>query len=221
LGVGLHLVELEHPAEYVALSYCWGDAQEDTKTKGTNLKARLKEVDWSQLPQTIKDAVKVTRSLGLTYLWVDVLCIIQDDVQDCATELAKMSSVYHGATLTISAARAEHSSEGFLGDRVLSKAYGGALFRLPYHHGEGDNIVRGSVLLARGSIRDDFDEPIDERGWTMQEHILSRRLLRFGSKQTTWKCLCKHYSIDGGGSPHSENKDGYFPVDEVHRRTEV
>jgi hypothetical protein len=221
LGVELHLVELEHPAKYVALSYCWGNTQEDTKTKRSNLKARIEKVDWSQLPQTIKDAVEVTHSLGLKYLWVDVLCIIQDDVQDCAKELAKMSSVYHGATLTISAASAKHSNEGFLGNRVLSEAYGGILFRLPYHHGQGDKIVRGSVLLSCQSICDGYEEPIDSRGWTMQEHILSRRLLRFGSKQTTWKCLSEYYNIDGGASPHPYNKDPNFSIDEVHRQIEV
>jgi hypothetical protein len=217
----LRLVQLEHPVEYVALSYCWGNSQEKTKTVRENLGARLKKVDDSQLPQTIKDAVKVARSLKLGYLWVDALCIVQDDDYDCAKELAKMSDIYYGASLTISAASAERSSEGFLGDRALSKAYGGVLFSLRYEHGRDDDIVTGRVFLSKQPIRDKNEEPIDRRGWTMQEHILSRRVLRFGSKQTTWKCLSRHYSLDGGGSPHPMNEDVALAIHEVHRRTEV
>jgi hypothetical protein len=221
MDVRLRIIKPENPLNYVALSYCWGDSQEKATTTKINIKARLKEVDWSQLPQTIKDAVKVTQSLGFTYLWVDALCIIQDDKQDVATELAKMSSIYQGASLTISAASAKHSSEGFLGDRVLSKAYGDALFRLPYRHGKGGNIVKGEVLLSKQPIRDTFEDPIDQRAWTWQEHILSRRLLRFGSRQTTWKCQNSHCSIDGGGLPQPVNKDVQFAIDKIHESKEV
>jgi hypothetical protein len=210
---GLQLVELQDFVDYAALSYCWGDSQEKTKTTRENLK--------TQLPQTIKDAVKVARLLRFKYLWVDALCIVQDDDMDVAKELGKMSSIYYGATLTISAASAERSSEGFLGDRVLSKAYGGTLFSMNYQHCSENTVDKGSVLLSQHPIYDESQEPIDRRGWTLQEHILSRRILRFGSKQTTWKCLSEHYSLDGGGSPQPINRDPAFALDEVHRGSEV
>jgi len=220
--VRLHEVKQGDRPLYVALSYCWGrsDAQEEAKTTRANTQDRLGRIQLSQLPQTIKDAVKVARSLGLAYLWVDALCIVQDDPQDVAAELAKMSGVYRGAVLTVSAASAEHSIEGCLGDRHLARAYG-ALFRLPYRHGQGENLVRGSILLSEQPIGGKYQEPIDRRAWTMQEHILSLRLLRFGSKQTTWKCRTRHYSIDGGASPHPVNEDVEFSVDEPYRITEL
>jgi hypothetical protein len=221
LSEKLRLVELQDFVDYAALSYCWGDSQEKTKTMRENLKARLQMVEDSQLPQTIRDAVKVARLLRFKYLWVDALCIVQDDDTDVAKELGKMSSIYYGATLTISAASAERSSEGFLGDRVLSKAYGGALFSINYQHHAEDGVDKGSVLLSQHPIYDESQEPIDRRGWTLQEHILSRRILRFGSKQTTWKCQSEHYSLDGGGSPQPINRDPAFALDEVHRGSEV
>lgn len=224
----LHTVTQGEHYDYVALSYCWGDAQEPeiakalemAKTTRANVQDRHRKIELSQLPQTIIDAIKVTRSLGLAYLWVDALCIIQDDPDDCATEIAKMSSVYQGSTLTISAASARDTREGFLGDRDLPRAYGD-LFQLPYCHRHGDDVVRGSMLLSQHPIRDMYQEPIDERAWTMQEHILPLRLIRFGSKQTTWKCPTLHDNIDGGGSPRPINKDTSFSVDEPHRVSEV
>jgi hypothetical protein len=205
---------------YVALSYCWGDAQQMEKAKTTraNVQDRHRRIELSQLPQTIRDAIEVTRSLGLVYLWVDALCIIQDDPEDCATEMAKMASIYLGATITISATSAKDCKEGFLGDRDLASAYG-SLFRLSFCG--GDDGVRGSMLLSEHPICDTNQEPIDERAWTMQEHHLSLRLIRFGSKQTTWKCLTDFFSIDGGSTPHPTNKDTIFSIDESHRVTEV
>lgn len=218
----LYTVPQGESPRYVALSYCWGDTQqmEKAKTKRVNVQDRHRRIELSQLPQTIRDAVEVTQSLGLDYLWVDALCIIQDDPEDVASEIAKMSSVYRGSTVTISAASAKDCTEGFLGDRDLAKVYG-SLFELPYCHESGDDVARGTILLSENPICDTHQEPIDERAWTMQEHLLSLRLIRFGSKQTTWKCPTLYVNTDGGGSPHPTNKDTDFSVNEPHRVTEV
>jgi hypothetical protein len=119
---------------YAALSYRWGSTQQqkDGRTMRANLQDRYGRIDISQLPQSIKDAVKVTQTLKLSYLWVDALCIIQDDPMDCASEMSKMASIYRGATVTISAASTKDNTEGFLGDRDLMKAYGD-VFEFPYY----------------------------------------------------------------------------------------
>jgi hypothetical protein len=193
----------EHP-DYAALSYCWGNSRHQVEAKTTiaNVHDRHCGMDFSQLPQTIKDAIEVCRSLGLTYLWVDALCIIQDDPEDQASEVTKMASIYRGATITISAASAEDSTQGFLGDRDLARAYG-SLFQLPYLHKRGEHVIRGSVFLSELSIHDTYEEPIDKRAWTMQEDMVSLRLIRFGSKQTTWRCPTfmdnERIPPDGGG----------------------
>ena len=67
--------------QYAALSYCWGGPQLVRTTK-RNLKRHYKEIKMSDLPPTLQDAVLTTDKLGLEYLWVDALCIIQDDDRD-------------------------------------------------------------------------------------------------------------------------------------------
>lgn len=63
---------------YLALSYCWGGAQKYTTTK-QRITSGDSHLDWSQIPRTIQDALIVTASLGYKYVWVDSLCIVQDD----------------------------------------------------------------------------------------------------------------------------------------------
>lgn len=213
----------EHPP-YVALSYCWGTSQQqkDARTTRENVDYRHGGIDISQLPQSIKDAIEVTRKLELSYLWVDALCIVQNDPIDVKSELAKMASIYRGATITISAASANDSTEGFLKNRDLKRAYGN-LFQLPYHNKRPDGVVEGMVFLSEHPVADTHEENIDQRAWTFQEDMLSLRLLRFGSKQTTWRCPTYSVAkrIDGGGCPTLINKDHAVAVNEPYRKTEV
>ncbi|KAF4632851.1 hypothetical protein G7Y89_g5277 [Cudoniella acicularis] len=92
---------------YLALSYCWGDTG-NLVTTPENIDARRVAIPGAEMPETIKDAICVTRKLGFRYLWVDALCIIQGPGGDWATESAKMEEVYSGAFLTISAALSRH-----------------------------------------------------------------------------------------------------------------
>lgn len=112
-------VHLEEPSagkteSYVALSYCWGGGQEEIMTTKANRPEKLREIALGSLPQTIQDAITVTRELRYKYIWVDAICIVQDDEEDCAREVSAMSLVYSGASLTISAAKANNSKQGFL-----------------------------------------------------------------------------------------------------------
>lgn len=222
--VHLYMVPQEECPLYAALSYCWGRSQqqEDAKTTTANVQDRKGGIDLCQLPQSIRDAIEVTRSLELSYLWVDALCIVQDDSQDVASEISKMGSIYGGATITISAASANDSTEGFLGNRDLTKAYG-TLFQLPYYNKRAGDLAEGSVLLSEHPVEDTRQENIDQRAWTMQEDIVSLRLLRFGSKQTTWRCptYTQGRKIDGGGRPTLKNTDYSFSVNDPYRNNEV
>lgn len=78
---------------YAALSYCWGH-NPDCKTTKATLTAHSTALPLMKLPQTILDAITVTRELGIPYLWVDAICIVQDDENDVATELARMVDIY-------------------------------------------------------------------------------------------------------------------------------
>ncbi|KAH6713366.1 heterokaryon incompatibility protein-domain-containing protein [Leptodontidium sp. MPI-SDFR-AT-0119] len=103
-----------HPdGQWVALSHCWGEVQNHPlKTTRDNLVERLAGIPPSSMPKSFMDAVAVTKALGLRYIWIDSLCIIQEDEDDWLAESKHMGSVYEEAVLTIAASSAENSTKG-------------------------------------------------------------------------------------------------------------
>ena len=90
--------------KYAALSYCWGppaDAKSQFKTEKDTLSTRLRSIDMNSVTPVIKDAAKVCDALGIRYLWVDAVCIVQDDITDWRQESQKMMDVYATAAVTI------------------------------------------------------------------------------------------------------------------------
>lgn len=162
-----------------------------------NYNTLLEELQYETLPQTIKDAVKVTLHSGPKPIWIDAPCSIQDDPLDKVNEISKMSEIYKFAIVTISAACAAHADDGFLQPRRLSQ--GEETFEIPFM---SQNGRLGHVLLNRS--RDvSGREPIGERGWTLQESLMSPRLLEFGKHQVRWCCR--------GNELRHELADGWTP----------
>ncbi|KAF6808044.1 heterokaryon incompatibility protein [Colletotrichum sojae] len=120
------------------------------------------------LPKTIRDAIHATRWLGLKYLWVDRLCIIQDSADDWVHEAALMCDVYSSAAITLSA-DGSSSAEEEGGDM-------GLLLHKPQHH------------QTQSGRTSEMSQLIDSRGWTMQERLMSRRVLHFTSDELVWEC---------------------------------
>lgn len=158
--------------DYVALSYCWGGDQVHKMTSH-----RLKEtscvITFIELPKTIQDAVTVTNSLGYSYLWVDSLCIIQDDETDKTTEIAKMPLIYSNAIVTIAAAAAHSTSVGFLGQRQISAP---VIEGIQIEDEQG-KIHTGGIVELDGS--DPEILPLETRAWALQEAFLSARVLEY------------------------------------------
>ncbi|KAH8588887.1 heterokaryon incompatibility protein-domain-containing protein [Bisporella sp. PMI_857] len=183
-------------AVYAALSYCWGPKpQEVLLTNATMAKLKV-GIAVQELPLTLRHSILVTRQLGLQYLWIDALCIIQDSPDDKAKELAQMPHIYKNAIITISAAIAETCHQGFLHDRPEIEARIKALFCLPLiwdvlqPDGERASEIFLSADDTRGfQIKDFEDEIIESRAWTFQEAWLAPRLLVFGSGPVQWRCL--------------------------------
>ena len=98
-------------AKYTALSHAWGQDL-SAKTTTANLANHKKNIPFGWLPQTFRDAIKVTRQLGLNFIWIDALCIIQDDVEDKAREIPQMGYVYSKAHVTLSASHSSSSHSG-------------------------------------------------------------------------------------------------------------
>lgn len=174
---------------YAALSYCWG--RSNFCTTRSNLLALEQRLPVLQLPRTLRDAIECARRIGLRYLWVDALCIVQDDEDEKAREMARMAHIYRDADVTVSAALAADSAEGFLHERACVPAVddaGDAIPYLPFRCGDGgeDNVgIVGLLKFSQTSFRD----PIVRRGWTFQETMLSRRLLVYGTLGVYWQCL--------------------------------
>lgn len=194
-------------AKYACLSYCWGQRASETahqtpyrrqESIATTTKANIDQysihLPLEILPKTLRNAISVTRKLDIKYLWVDRLCIIQDDEIDREEQLECMGDIYSNAYLTISAASAKCCHDGFLHKRKHED-----LIRLPCQSPSGDV---GSVILYRHD-KSITREPIYDRMWTLQEDLLSSRVLFYGDVELVWHCNCRSAQI--GGVPADEN----------------
>ncbi|KAF3763647.1 HET-domain-containing protein, partial [Cryphonectria parasitica EP155] len=187
---GLHLKlvrgeNLNPDAKYTALSYCWGNDSEVLLAKALkteNLESYETEIPWETLPQTLQDAAVTTHRLGMHFVWVDSLCIIQDDDNDKVKEIAQMAQVYSHATLTIMVNRAARASDGFLHQRSPPLGTSNLLFRSP------DGTEGWVSLYFKHEFWHEEKSKLDKRGWAMQEHLLSRRTLEIGTYMTEWSC---------------------------------
>ncbi|GME29177.1 putative het-domain-containing protein [Neofusicoccum parvum] len=177
---------------YIALSYCWGESH-PLVTEKQSLAQHMDDIPITKLPWTILDAVKVARWLGVQYIWVDALCIVQDCEHDKELEMARMQQVFQNAYLTIVAAQARSCREGFL----KTDNHWNELAALPVRCENGAiGTMRLRARRARAADDDNDDdghhgrEPVHERGWTLQEVLLSPRLLVYGRMSVVWKCFC-------------------------------
>ncbi|KAF7552043.1 hypothetical protein G7Z17_g4595 [Cylindrodendrum hubeiense] len=115
---------------YVALSYIWGDPKKQYTTDKSNLPAHKNNVPLESLPYTVAEAVMCTQQLGIKYLWVDSLCIVQDSSEDKAREIAAMAQVYKNAWVTISAAKSSGASDSFTKPRADLQGIAGTCFNM-------------------------------------------------------------------------------------------
>jgi len=182
------------PAKYACLSYCWGNSwMQQVVTTLDNVHRNSNRIIFENLPQTIKDAITVTRRLNLRYIWIDCLCIVQDDEAEREKELEKMGDIFANAYVTISAATARSCEDGFLHERQLqSRAYTPPI-KIPCFSPTGfqDHVM----LFQRGSAA--TREPIHYRAWTLQEDLLSPRLLFYGDFEVVWACATCVKTISG------------------------
>lgn len=193
-------VNILHATGFTILSYCWGRQQAIMLTQQHDQLLR-DGVAESDFHQTIADAIYTTRELKLQYLWVDALCIYQDSEEDKAIELPRMATYYNSATVTICAATASDCTKGFIHCRE-EPCYRVGPIRLALSTNDAPRSMysddEGHVYLLCES-RLPF-EPTTTRGWTMQQSLLSRRLLIYAERQLYWYCVCA--SAGAGGSKY-------------------
>ncbi|KAK3400635.1 heterokaryon incompatibility protein-domain-containing protein [Sordaria brevicollis] len=182
--------------QYVTLSHCWGQPSRHpiTTTKAT-LSEHMTRIPFEKLSRTFQDAVKICLSLRQRYLWIDSLCIVQDDGEDWAREAALMALVYTHCYFTL-AARSSHDSTG--GCKMVADIQRSTELRfvdIDFFGRREDKLTFPDqrVRIFDGLIYDrDIaglgHEPLDRRAWTLQERELSRRVISFSSHWLLWHC---------------------------------
>ncbi|KAF9456982.1 heterokaryon incompatibility protein-domain-containing protein [Collybia nuda] len=184
---------------FAALSYVWGGPQLHCTTM-KNFNAYKTFIDPVKIPKTIRDAIIVTRRLGLRYLWVDSFCIIQDSDDDKAHEIVKMGLNFRHAFITIVATRANAAPDGFLKNTYPSRQF--KPIRLPFRCPDGTYGIVTAVHDAEPL------GPVDLRAWCLEERVLSPRLLLFSDLGLQYECQSGRMNVNGStlGLPHSVSR---------------
>ncbi|KAH7216222.1 heterokaryon incompatibility protein-domain-containing protein [Fusarium oxysporum] len=211
---------------YIALSHCWGSSHPLRTTLETFLQHQ-QGIPVRLLPLTFQHAARICHELGIQYLWIDSLCIIQDDPRDWEIEADKMSEVYANAWLTVAASSSTGSASGCYTCKQPPAVYisyesqstGMNEVRVPSVQlpfpieGSSQDYVyackewmppsfqRYPSLYQIGSFGAYIDpvgnEPLNQRGWTLQERFLSPRIVHFTSRQVFVQCGREVMAEDG------------------------
>jgi Heterokaryon incompatibility protein (HET) len=160
------------------LSYKWGCEQQVT-TKTMNIGNFTNAINFNALPRTIQDAIIITRDLGIRYLWVDALCIIQDQEIDQSHEIESMGEIYKNSTITVAASNSRGVKDGFL--KILKEP---RAIKTKIRCERG----LGTIWLLLESCMYESTEPLTSRAWAYQEKLLSTRILDYGSQSLIWSC---------------------------------
>ncbi|KAH8706190.1 heterokaryon incompatibility protein-domain-containing protein [Ilyonectria robusta] len=182
--------------KYVALSYCWGVIATDILTLTSNTyDSMMKGIVESQLATAHQEVISLTRTLGMQYVWIDALCIIQGDVADWERESRTMAQVYGNATLTVIAGRSADSRKSFVPNNLASSTRPRSC-QLPIDaSGNAGTLV---VDLPRSV---DVG-PVYTRGWCFQERLSGRRCVIFGEEQLRFMCVTDSSFENGRHEPN-------------------
>jgi len=157
-----------------------------------NFQQMAEGIEVSTLSKNFRDAIIVTRGLGLRFIWIDALCIIQGSTEDWALESAKMGRYYKGGTVMISALASLNAGDGILKTRdvdlnsVKVSVNGANAFIRPVLH-DALSVLSSSdrTCAARDPIA---IQPLNDRAWSLQERLFAPRILHFSSQQMIWDC---------------------------------
>jgi hypothetical protein len=193
---------------YACLSHCWGKTRHKHLTRESNLENNFKGVPICDLPRTFRDAIAVSRALSIRYLWIDSLCIVQDDHADWKMHVSRMAHIYRKAYITLAAGASEDDDGGFFQQAKLP-------FALPSSFKLHDTKIEYEMYMRKCLPHPDEDWPVGEqlplmnRGWVFQERLLSRRFLCFAANEVHWECLedvaCSCSTTADGFKYHSQS----------------
>lgn len=148
---------------------------------------------WDKLVKTHKDAITIAQILGFSHLWVDALCIAQDDDTEKAVEIGRMASIYANAYMTIAATGSSNSDRGVSRSRAKTlvinmtesdDSHSRLFARTTISHENFGYNLEGEMAQSISSA-----QPLFKRGWAFQERLLSPRILHFSEMELVWECL--------------------------------
>ncbi|KAK3940098.1 heterokaryon incompatibility protein-domain-containing protein [Diplogelasinospora grovesii] len=181
-------------APYACLSYCWGlkPGEEVLKTTTENCDVHKAEIPIKSAPPAIQDAVDLCRGLGIKYLWVDSLCLTQDNLQMWLSEAAEMDSIYLNSHLTIAALEPHTCKLHFLGPQPFGTPDWQYFMQTDTVCDDGQTV--DMVIRPEGSnpakVAATKTTSLDTRAWCFQESLLPNRRLCFDGNEMIWECLC-------------------------------
>ncbi|KAI8650863.1 HET domain-containing protein [Fusarium keratoplasticum] len=177
---------------YITLSHRWTGETETVKTTSSNYQERISGADLGPLSKNFDDAIAIARRLGVRYIWIGSICIIQES-EDWDQEKWKMGQYYEHALFTISAVGTGHEQKE--GSSFLDPSQArtpNSLVRLPFRQ---DGVRKGSVYLYRRDLNayllfhNDVDKSeLHSRGWVFQERLLSKRIIYFTHRESFLEC---------------------------------
>lgn len=185
LGKPLHLrlcetsgSRLAQGERYLTLSHRWG-TEENLKLTNANKRGLTGNIPMSALSATYLNAIQITRAIGVRYLWIDSLCIVQDSVDDWRHESMMMGEIYKRALFNIAAIGSVDQSPGFLFEKDASQL-------LP--HRFKDAYHQYVVIRTHFWDKEIDSAPLNCRAWVLQERVLAPRVLYFHQKRLFWEC---------------------------------
>ena len=180
-GIEYHTSDVK----YVALSHRWLRGESLTLTV-ENSQSLHKSIPCEALKQSIEDAMVITMSLGVAHIWVDSLCIVQNDEQDKVLEITRMHQIYSQAYCTIVADSSMSMKAGCFNNRDPACV---TSFRVSLPYGYDNEVTYRMRRMGKSNDRLDLARSVTtDRAWCYQERLLSRRLLRFCEMQVHWEC---------------------------------
>jgi hypothetical protein len=199
----------EEDWRYLALSHCWGKADgiQATKTTTTNINSHKKGIPYALLPKTFQDFVLIARTLNVAFVWIDSLCIIQDSVSDWEHEASRMAEVYSKAYCTIAADAAENGNIGCLVPRNplavqicdIRNVGGSEEAHMTGIDDDEDDDEGIDAVINILPPQPEWSTMVDRsilstRAWTLQERLLSPRIIHYTTHELVWECRTTQFS---------------------------
>jgi hypothetical protein len=205
-------------ADYVALSHCWGPPGSVFKTTKETLDEHMLGIKLKDLSPTFQDAITITLKLGIQYIWIDSLCIIQNDKPDWETESSKMADIYSNCTLAVAATGSDSSEGGCLFDRWtrergLKTLKGPMALKISGREGEIEVYVQPrshySHIFPYSDPGDGPQSALLRRAWAFQERILAPRIIHFHHEELVWECRTVAACECGALNPSLQKEKGH------------